>query len=97
MGLRLETLQTLIRRQGKELEGYRDSEAFKSAEARVPAQRSLLVVSDPRGSNGSFFWSAFKDSAPEEAKSLFSLSQEEQGLLFNWFWGVQRPAEKEDE
>ncbi|MHC4407786.1 MAG: hypothetical protein ACYS0E_02250 [Planctomycetota bacterium] len=112
MGLRLETLQTLIRRQGKELEGYRDSEAFKSAEARVPAQRSLLVVSDPRGSNGSFFWSAFKDSAPEEAKgllpgpeffvkflgvSVFSLSQEEQGLLFNWFWGVKRPAEEEDE
>ena len=106
----VESIQTLIRRQGKELEGYRDSDVFKQAAARVPAKRSLLVVSDPRASSGSFFWAGLKDSAPEDIKglipepeffarflgvSVFSVSTEEQGLLLNWFYGVKRPSEDE--
>ncbi|MHC4937411.1 MAG: hypothetical protein ACYTHK_00395 [Planctomycetota bacterium] len=109
-GGRVESIQALIRRQGKELEGYRDSDVFKQAAARVPAKRSLLVVSDPRASSGSFFWAGLKDTAPEDIKglipepeffarflgvSVFSVSTEEQGLLLNWFYGVKRPSEDE--
>ena len=109
-GTRLESVQTVVRRQGKELESYLDTDVFKAAQAMAPAKRSMLMVSDTRGANGSFFWARFRDgfntAAPEEVRGLlpsseffskfvgtnvFSLSFEERGLLFNWFFGVERP------
>jgi len=114
MGFRPESVQTLIRRQGKNLDGYRDGRAYKDAQAHAPAGRSMLVVSDARSPNGLFMWEGvrrgFEQTAPEEWTgllpdreflrrylhvSLFSLSREEAGLLFNWFWGATNPEADE--
>jgi len=60
-GLRPDSLRALIQRQGKELKGFRDTDAYKRGLALVPAKRSLFMVSNPRGNSGaSLFWTGFR-------------------------------------
>ncbi|MEM8883260.1 MAG: DUF3352 domain-containing protein [Planctomycetota bacterium] len=115
MALKLESVQAMIRRQGKEMKGVSDSEAFRKMVDLIPAKRSMLAMVNPAAGETGLIYEGFKAgfaaSAPEGMSEqlptreffkkylglfVYSLSMEEQGLMFTLFWNV-KPKEAEAE
>jgi len=61
LAMRPDSLRALVQRQGKELNGFRDTDAYKRGLSLVPVKRSVFMVSNPQEDAGaSLFWNGFR-------------------------------------